>query len=260
MSIKQDKKTDTSPSFVQSPENGSVSEEVRKKQRITAGICVGLVVIILALCCIFVGIPIIRLAKTPDKFRLWVSDKGAFGPLIFIAIVIFQIVVAFMPGEPFELVAGYAFGALNGTVLCFIGEALGSIIVLLLVRRYGIRLLEIFFSKEKIEGLKFLHTSNKRTMIFTILFLLPGTPKDLLCYFAGLTDIPMGLLMFICVLCRFPSIITSTLGGDALGTGNYIGAIIVFAITFAISLVGILIYNRLQKGKTGTASEKADEQ
>lgn len=221
--------------------------ENNKKQRIIAGICIALVVVVLVLCCIFVGIPIIRLAKTPDKFRLWVTEKGVWGPVCFVAIVLFQIVVAFMPGEPFELVAGYAFGAFKGTVLCFLGEALGSVLVLLLVRKFGIRILEIFFSKEKIEGLKFLHTSNKKTMIFTILFLLPGTPKDLLCYFAGLTDIPLGLLMFICIVCRFPSIISSTLGGDALGTGNYIGAVIVFVITFAISLAGIFVYNRIQK-------------
>lgn len=235
------------------------NSSVRKKQKLIASVCIGAVILILVLLCIFVGIPLLRLARTPDKFRLWIADKGILGPVLYIALVLFQIVVAFMPGEPFELVAGYAFGALEGTLLCFAAEALGSIIVLLLVRKYGLYLLEIFFSKDKIESLGFLHTSDRKTLIFTILFLLPGTPKDLLCYFAGLTDIPMGLLVFICIICRFPSIISSTVGGDALGTGNYLGAIIIFAVTFGVSLAGILIYNKIKTKKTengGTENEQ----
>ena len=139
------------------------------------------------------------------------------------------------------------FGYGKGTVLCILAASIGSIIVILLVRRFGKALLEIYFDKEKIENLKFLQSSQKKIIIFLILFIVPGTPKDLLCYYGGLTDIPLPLLIFICTVCRFPSIITSTIGGDALGTGEYGFAIIVFAVTAVISALGIFIYNRFSK-------------
>ena len=74
--------------------------------------------------------------------------------------------------------------------------------------------------------------------------MIPGTPKDLLCYFAGLTDIRLSLWLLICSLGRLPSIVTSTVGGDALGTSNYWFAAAVFAITLVISLVGLLFYKK----------------
>ncbi|MBP5533030.1 MAG: TVP38/TMEM64 family protein [Lachnospiraceae bacterium] len=222
-------------------------EESKKKKKIIAGILMTVAVIIIALVCIFIGIPLIKLAGKPQEFRDWVDSKGIWGPVLYVALVIFQILIAFIPGEPLEIVAGYVFGTFKGTVLCIAAASLGSIIVLFLVRKFGKALLEIYFDKDKIENLKFLQSSQKKIVVFMILFIVPGTPKDLLCYYGGLTDIPMPLLIFICTVCRFPSIITSTIGGNALGTGEYGFAIIVFAVTAVISAIGIYIYNRLSK-------------
>ena len=106
-------------------------------------------------------------------------------------------------------------------------------------------LVEVFFSEEKLHRIKFLKTTPKRDFIFFIIFMIPGTPKDLLCYFAGLTDIRLSLWLLICSLGRLPSIVTSTVGGDALGTSNYLFAAAVFAITLVISLVGLLFYKKI---------------
>lgn len=225
-------------------------ELTRKQQRIIVIVSLAVFAAIIVFLCIFVLGPLVKLASKPEEFRAWVDSKGAAGKLIYIGIVILQIAIAFIPGEPFEIAAGYTFGALPGSLLCLLAESLGSILVLLLVKEFGIRLLEVFFDRNKIESLGFLKSSDKRIVLFLLLFLLPGTPKDLLCYFAGLTDIPLAVLIFICTVCRIPSIITSTVGGDALGTGNYGFAAIMFAITLAISLAGVLIYNRLCKKKS----------
>lgn len=205
----------------------------------------GIAIIIIALVCIFVGIPLIRLAGKPLEFREWVDAKGAWGPLLYMTLVVFQILIAFIPGEPLEIVAGYVFGTFRGTLYCIAAASIGSIIVILLVRKFGKAILEIYFDKEKIEGLSFLKSSDRKIVVFLILFIVPGTPKDLLCYYGGLTDIPLPLLIFICTICRFPSIITSTIGGDALGTGRYGFAVIVFAVTALVSLAGILIYRKM---------------
>ncbi len=193
-----------------------------------------------------VGIPLLRFASQPERFRQWVDSHGILGRLAFVGMVIFQVILALIPGEPFEIAAGYTFGIIEGTLLCILASAIGSSIVFLLVKRYGIRLAEVFFTKEKLQSLGFLRTSKKRVYLLLLVFLLPGTPKDLICYFVGMTDTPYPIWLLICSLGRLPSIITSTVGGDALGERQYLFAICVFAITLAVSGLGLMLYQKIQ--------------
>lgn len=202
------------------------------------------------------GVPLVRFASQPERFRDWVDSHGFGGRLAYMGMVILQVVVALIPGEPFEIAAGYAFGAVEGTLLCLVASALGSVCVFLLVRRFGQRLAEIFFSPEKLRSVRFLQASPKRDLLFLIVFMLPGTPKDLLCYFAGLTNIRFPVWLLICSLGRLPSIVTSTIGGNALGTGKLTFALIVFGATALISALGILIYRRICKRSEARQKEE----
>lgn len=190
-----------------------------------------------------VGRPLVKFISKPELFRAWVDSHGWVSRLAFVGMVVFQIIIAVVPGEPFELAAGYAFGAVEGTVLCLVGTSIGSILVFLLVRRFGMKVVGIFFSEEKIARLRFLKSTKKREMLFLLVYLLPGTPKDILGYYAGLTDMPFSMWLLISLFGRIPSVVTSTIGGNALGSQRYIGAIVVFAITLVVSVAGILIYN-----------------
>lgn len=210
-------------------------------------------VLVMALVIWLVGVPLIRFASQPERFRDWVNAHGIGGRAAYMGMVLFQVVVALLPGEPFEIAGGYAFGPVEGTLLCLIASTLGSVCVFLLVRRFGPRLAEVFFSREKLRSIRFLHTTPRRDLLFLIIFMLPGTPKDLLCFFAGLTSIRFPVWLLICSLGRLPSIISSVIGGDALGTKNYPSAALVFVITLAISALCLLFYSRL-------CARKAQEQ
>ena len=98
--------------------------------------------------------------------------------------------------------------------------------------------------------------NKKRELLILLIFIFPGTPKDLLSYFVGLTDIKLKNWLAITFITRIPSVVTSTVGGDALGTKKYIFAIIVFAITLAISLIGYFIYHKFS---TKSANSKQGE-
>lgn len=223
-------------------------ESLTEKQKKIIGIIAMLAVIIFFVSLGWVvGKPMMEFFSEPEKFRLWVSDKGFFGKIAFIIMVAFQVVVAFIPGEPLEIGAGYAFGAIEGTILCMLGITLGSLIVFLLVKRFGIRLVEVFFSREKINSMKFLKNKKRRNFLVFIVFFLPGTPKDLITYFVPILDIKLSSFFILASVARLPSIITSTLGGGALGTEDYLMAIIVFVITAVLSAIGWLIYNFLSK-------------
>ena len=219
-----------------------MTESRREKFILAAGL-ITLLVVVSAVAWRLVGSPLMDLISNPDVFRDWVEQQGWYSRLIFMGMVVFQVILAVIPGEPFEIAAGYAFGALEGTMLTIAGAALGSIITFGLVRRFGMKLVRIFFSEEKINSLRFLKTSSARTYLFLVIYMIPGTPKDLLGYFAGLTDLPFPVFCLICTLGRIPSVVTSTLGGNALGTESYAAAIIVFAFTLGISALGLALYN-----------------
>lgn len=226
-----------------------------KRKKRTAGLLVLVMVIAVAVGAL-VGRPLMGWISNPEGFRSWVEAKGWSSRLVFMGMVIFQVILAFIPGEPFEIAAGYAFGAVEGTLLSIAGAAVGSIITFSLVRRFGMGLVRVFFSEEKINSVKFLKTSNARNILFLVIYMIPGTPKDLLGYFAGLTDIPFPVFCLVCTLGRIPSVVTSTVGGDALGTKSYRAAILVFAFTFAISALGLMIYNAICKKHEGARHDK----
>ncbi len=193
---------------------------------------------------LFVGGPMTRFVSEPEKFRLWVESHGFYSKLAFVLMVCFQVVIAIVPGEPFEIGAGYAFGAIEGALLCEIGILLGTLTVFLLVRKFGIKLVELFFNGKDLKSISFIKNSKKRELIILLIFIFPGTPKDLLSYFVGLTDIKLKNWLLITFVTRIPSVLTSTVGGDALGTKKYIFASIVFAVTLVISLVGYAVYHK----------------
>ena len=207
----------------------------------------------------FVGRPLISFAKEPEKFREWVNGFGVWGKLIFVGLIVLQIIVAFIPGEPFEIVAGYAFGTFWGTLLCVVGEVIGSVLVFLFVRKFGVRAIEVFFPREKIDSLRFMRDEKKVETFAFIAFLIPGTPKDILSYCAGITHMKLSTWVFISTVARFPSVITSTVGGDALGMGQHLFAVIVFVVTIALSLVGLFFYNRAVKRRAEKYAETHKE-
>ena len=171
------------------------------------------------------------------------------GRLAFLGMVVLQVCVAIIPGEPLEIGAGYAFGAIEGTILCLIGIVLGSAMVFGFVRKWGVKVVEVFFPREKINSLRFLQDEKRLNLWVFIVFFIPGTPKDVLSYFVGLTRMRFGVWLAISGLARIPSVITSTVGGDALGTGNHVFAVCVFVATILISVAGLIWYNRLCRAR-----------
>ena len=99
-----------------------------------------------------------------------------------------------MPGEPLELGAGYIFGFWEGTALCMAAGLVGTFIVVTLVRTLGMRAVELFFSREKIESMKWLQDSARFELLMFVCFLIPGTPKDVMTYVRARRGVPCGAL------------------------------------------------------------------
>lgn len=184
-----------------------------------------------------------------DDFRDYILSFGIWSWLVLLSLQFLQVFIALIPGELLETAAGFIFGPFFGTVICYLGVTLASTVIFLLTKRYGIKLVELFISGDKIRELGFLKTERRRDLLIFIIFFIPETPKDLLTYFAGLTDIPLSRFLILSLTARIPSVVSSTVGGHLIGEGNYLKAVILYAVTGAVSLVGIFIYNKIIQKK-----------
>ena len=216
----------------------------KNKKRLTAA-ALALFIVFSLLIAWFIGRPLIRYMRRPEQFRLWVDGHGLLGRLAFIGMTVLQVIVAIIPGEPLELGAGYAFGFWEGTLLCEVGILLGTAIVYLFVHKCGRKAAEVFFPPEKLKSLRFLQNEKRLDLWVFILFFIPGTPKDIITYFVPLTNMRMPLFLLISGVARVPSLITSTISGDALGTGQLWFGVIIFAATALISALGLLVYRAI---------------
>ena len=185
--------------------------------------------------------------KEPQLLRDQIGDHYFVGAILMVLISAVQVIVALLPGEFVEIAAGYCFGGWMGALLCTTGIVLGSCTTILLVRFWGSRFVYAFYPKEKIDALPIINDPPKRNILTFILFVIPGTPKDLFTYAIGLTDMSIPLYIALTTAARFPSVILSTLSGDAVGTKDYKMAVVFIIITAAVSGTGLLIYRAILK-------------
>lgn len=200
------------------------------------------------LCLTVVGIILLRkYIADVEYLRELVGEHYLLAALLCILICAIQVVIALIPGELVEIAAGYIFGAWWGSLLCLIGIVLGSVTTLLLVRKFGRKFVYAFYPEEKIKNLPILNQPRKRNWLVFILFCIPGTPKDMLTYAIGLTDMSIPLYILLTTAARFPSVISSTLGGSAVGDAEYITALVVLGVTLLLSGIGAVVYKRMGK-------------
>lgn len=199
--------------------------------------------------------PVMRELSTKEgqlAFKEKVSSSGILGLLMLFALQVAQIFLIIIPGEPIEILAGMCYGPIWGTVFIMVSAGIISTIIFFLVRKYGKRFVYNFCDKEKvakIENSKLFKNPNKIEMIMLILFLLPGTPKDLLVYIAGLLPINPVKFVLISVFARFPSVISSTLAGANLAVGDWKKSIVMYLAIVLVAIIVILIANKFDKDK-----------
>lgn len=178
--------------------------------------------------------------------RAFVSDHAFVSRLAMLGINIVQVLLAFLPGEPVELASGYAFGFWEGTALCLVASGLATSAIYWATRRWGWRLVGLFFDRSLFDRFSWLKSAKRLELIMLIVFLIPGTPKDFLTYFAGLTNMRFLPVVLIATFGRIPSIVTSTIAASAVGSGNWpLVACTLVASAFLLA-VGGLMYRRLR--------------
>lgn len=199
--------------------------------------------------------PIMKNIATPEgqaEFKNLIQNSGIKGLLILFALELAQILLAILPGEPLEILAGMCYGGFWGTVFIIASVAITTTIIVLAVRKFGKGLIYQLNDAEqikKIENSKWFKNPQNIEYILIILFMIPGTPKDLLTYFGGILPVKTSRFIVIATIARFPSIISSTLAGANMMKGNWLMMAVVYVVPLLMALAVIAIMKKNEKAR-----------
>ena len=183
---------------------------------------------------------------TPEATRAWVAGWGVAAPLVFVGAQIVQVVIFVIPGETVQIAGGYLFGFWAGALLTILGIGIGSMANFALARFLGLPFAARFFRRESLEKLNRVAGSSRAQIGFFLLFVIPGIPKDVLCYVAGLSRMRLPFFLAVSLLGRLPGILGSVLIGSSAAEKKWVLSITIFVVACALFAVGFLLRDRIQ--------------
>ena len=156
--------------------------------------------------------------------------------LLIIGIQIIQVVVCFLPGQPVQFAASYMFGVVKGFALSITGAVIGTVISFYLAKLLGNDAVNLFFGKEKVRDYKKKLDSGRGLLLAFLIYLIPGIPKDLVSYAAGISDMRFRPFLLVATVGRMPGMLGSLMLGHFFGRQDY-RAMIIIAVVVAVILL-----------------------
>ncbi len=223
----------------------------KRKKTIRTAISVFKLLVLLG---IVIGLPVYVYLYYPeliDRFRSLdeinklLKQYRTASIFIYIGLQVFQIIVSVLPGQALQFAAGYAYHFWLGFLFSVIGVALGTIITFYMARLLGKDALHLIFGEEKFS--KFVRTLNSKRsfIVLFVIFLIPGIPKDLFTYAAGVSEIRIVTFLLLSLIGRAPAMIGSILMGNMFYNGSYFGLIMMGAAAVVLFIAGLINRNRL---------------
>jgi len=172
----------------------------------------------------------------------------SLGPLSFIGFIALQstqVIASPIPGEVTGFIGGYIYGKFFGIILSTIGLTIGSWVAFALSRYFGRPFVERFVKKETMERYDYL-LHHKGAFLAFLLFLIPGFPKDYLCYILGLGHLTTREFLIISTVGRLGGTTLLTFGGDYIRHHQYYRFSLLLGIAIIVLFLSMVYKNRLE--------------
>jgi len=176
-----------------------------------------------------------RLYRDKHFLKKTLREWGVLAPVIFIALQALQVVFSPIPGEATGILGGYLFGQWLGLLYSTIGLTVGSIVAFAIGRWLGAHYVKNLVSAETWNRLGFIVEAEGAVLCF-IVYLIPGLPKDIVCYLFGVSPMPLWVFAVISGLGRIPGTWVLSAQGAHTAAGDYMQAILVTAVAVALAL------------------------
>lgn len=226
-----DLKADSAPSA-----NHEGSPELRPRPDRPVRIIASVVTLAILGALSYLAWPWLSLFNRPNDIRDLVSSAGAWGPLVFIALQMIQVLIAPIPGQVTGLVGGLLFGTALGVLYTTIGATIGFTLIFVLSRRLGRPFVEKFVGERTLERLDYLSGRTGALLLFVI-YLLPAFPDDVISFAAGLTRIPLQILIAVSLAGRLPGYLVLSAAGNGLTYQNLNPIIVIGALMILLGAV-----------------------
>lgn len=203
---------------------------------------------------IIVGIPayiyffhknLIMKLSNLEQIKVYFENNKASMSVIYIFLQALQIIISVIPGQWLQIGAGFFYGVGISYILSIIGALIGSVVTYFIADKLGKDALYVFFKKEQIDELIEKLNSKRALIIIFLIFLIPGVPKDLCNYVAGISNIKLKPFLVVSLLGRSPGMLGSILIGKHLYTKSYIGAIIVGVVATVFFILGVVYRKKI---------------
>jgi len=177
------------------------------------------------------------LLQDPHRLKEMITSFGPYSPLIYILLQLSQVVATPIPGGAVEFLGGYLFGVKAGLLYSMIGSLVGSWLAFSMARLFKRWAVEKFVSPKTMKKFDYL-IGHEGVILSFLLFLIPGFPKDALCYILGLTPMHLGIFLMISTIGRIPGTLMATLQGAKAFEHQYK----LFLILLGVSALVILVF------------------
>ena len=185
-----------------------------------------------------------HLHQNHEEFKRVISSYGAYAPLAYVLLQILQVVIAPIPGGAIEFLGGVIFGVKGGFIYSMIGLILGACSAFGLARFFEKVAVEKFVSEETRKKFDYL-VEHEGVILSFILFVIPGFPKDALCYILGLTPMHFGIFLFTSTIGRIPGTLMANLQGAKAFEHQYKLFIILLVISAGVILAFYIYHDKI---------------
>lgn len=182
-----------------------------------------------------------------DDVKAFFDQYKAESIFIYIGLQMLQIIISLIPGQALQFAAGLVYGFWAGFLISLIGAMAGTVVTYYLAQFLGKDALHVLFGKRHIEDYLQKINSKKGYILVFLIYLIPGVPKDLCSYAAGLSNMKLKAFLIISTVGRSPGMMGSLLIGKEIGEGNYTTVIIIGIVAVILFIFGIIYHSKLSK-------------
>lgn len=212
----------------------------QERQKFKSRIISIVLIIAYIVCVLVVWYYASNLLVDKEHVRHIISGYGIFGAVIFLIIQIGQNVIAPIAHYPILLAGGYVFGPVLGFIYNWVGTSIGTILVILLARKFGRPLVNKMVSRKFIE--KYDHVIQKLSPFgLFLIYALPVFPDDEISYLIGVSGMPVKRIIFAILLGKIPGAALSFMGDEVVK-----GMSPTAVVQVAVLVIGTLFYFRKQ--------------
>lgn len=224
-------------------------QKLRKRIKIISAI-IKLVLLLVILIAIpvyiyFFHYDLIERFSNMENVNALFREYRAESVLFYLGAQILQIVICIIPGQWLQFAAGYIYGFWIGYLLSLVGAAIGTVFTYYIARLLGHDAMHLIFGEEKIHQMLNTLNSKKAVVLVFLIFLIPGVPKDLCNYVAGLSEMKLKRFMVVSLIGRSPGMMGSLLIGLSIESGKYIGAGAIAAAAIILFALGIIFRKKI---------------